>query len=67
MNMLWKNSPMISFGCCLLGGVVLLLNGLDREDFYFCGLGLFFIGVAFFVGGMLSMAMEKRGTRPDDR
>jgi hypothetical protein len=67
MNTLWKASPIISFVCCLLGGVIFLLHGIDREDFWFCGFGLFCIGVAFFVGPMLGLAIERRGTRPDDK
>ena len=39
---------------------MLLLNGLDKEDGFLSGLGLFCIGVAFFVGPMLGLAIEKR-------
>jgi hypothetical protein len=60
MNTIWKTAPITSFIFCLLGGLVLLLNGLDKEDGYLSGLGLFCIGVAFFVGPMLGLALEKR-------
>jgi hypothetical protein len=48
-----KKAAIVSFTFCLLGGLVLLLNGIDRQDITWSGLGLFFIGVAFFVGPML--------------
>jgi hypothetical protein len=67
MNPLWKASPVISFVCCVLGGVILLLNGMDKENGLLFGLGLFCIGVAFYVGPMLGLAIEKRGTKPDDK
>lgn len=51
--------PMVSFASCLLGGVILLLNGLDREDFVWSSFGLIFIGIAFFVGPMLWLAARK--------
>jgi membrane-bound ClpP family serine protease len=51
-------APVVSFVFCLLGGIILVLNGLDRSDFAWCGLGLFFIGIAFIVGPMLGLAAE---------
>lgn len=66
MKTLARNGPVISFVFCFLGGVLLLLNGIDKENGFFCGLGLFFIGMAFFVGPMLWLVAEKYRSTPKD-
>ncbi len=53
-------APLVSFLFCMLGGAALLLAGLDQGDFAWCGLGLFCIGVAFFIGPTLGMIAELR-------
>jgi hypothetical protein len=62
-----KIAPVVSFIFCLLGGLILLLNGIDREDFVWCGLGLFFIGIAFFVGPMLGLVIEILSSKIDKK
>lgn len=67
MNSLARNAPVISFVFCFLGGMVLLLDGIDKENGFFCGLGLFFIGIAFFVGPMLWLVAAKHRSIPDSK
>ena len=59
MKVLARIGPITSFILCLLGGVVVLLNGVDKESGLLFGVGLFFIGMAFFVGPMLWLVHEK--------
>jgi hypothetical protein len=59
MQLLARFGPMVSFVFCLLGGAVLLLNGMDRADYVWSGMGFFFIGIAFFVGPMLWLSAKK--------
>jgi hypothetical protein len=67
MNKLWNKSPVLSFVCCFLSGAILLVNGIARKDYFPCGLGLFFVGVAFFVGPILGLAIKKHEAKPDDK
>ena len=67
MKTLARIGPVVSFTFCLLGGVVLLLNGIDNESGLLSGIGLFFIGMAFFVGPMLWLAAEKYCSKPDSK
>ena len=59
MQILTRVCPIVSFSFCLLGGIILLLNGLDREDFVWSSFGLFLIGMAFFIGPMLWVSTKK--------
>ncbi len=67
MITLVRIGPISSFVFCLLGGLVLLLNGVDKENGLLCGVGLFCIGMAFFVGPMLWVASEKHGSKSDTK
>jgi hypothetical protein len=67
MRTLARIGPVTSFVLCLLGGLVLLLNGVDKENGLLCGIGLFCIGMAFFVGPMLWVAIEKHRTKSDNK
>ena len=67
MKTLARIGPVVSFLFCLLGGVVLLLNGIDKESGLMSGIGLFFIGMAFFVGPMLWLAAEKYCSKSDSK
>jgi hypothetical protein len=49
-----------SFGFCLLGGLIMVINGLDKENALVGGLGLVSIGIAFLVGPMLLRATLKK-------
>jgi hypothetical protein len=60
----------LSFTFCLLGGMwVLTKTGLDRsgEDVIWTGIGLYFVGKAFFVGPMLWLAAEKCCSKQDGK
>jgi hypothetical protein len=51
----------LSFTFCLLGGVwILTKTGFDRsgDEVIWTGMGLYFVGKAFFVGPMLWLAAE---------
>jgi len=53
-----------SFSICLLAGLwILSATGLDhaKENVMVVGLGLYFVGKAFFVGPMLWVASEQLG------
>jgi hypothetical protein len=67
MKTLARIGPVASFMFCLLGGVVLLLNGLDHESGLVSGSGLFCIGMAFFVGPMLWVVAEKYRSKSDSK
>lgn len=59
MEKLARIGPATSFVFCLLGGVVMALNGIDKENALVGGLGSVYIGIAFFVGPMLWIATKK--------
>lgn len=50
----------IAFLLCLVGGLVVIFSTLgilaDDEDYIWVGMGLYFMGKAFFVGPMLLIA-----------
>jgi hypothetical protein len=51
----------VAFVCCLAGGVWILMNleGATGDDALWVGIGLYFIGKAFFVGPMLWLMTEQ--------
>ena len=54
MSQIGKWSAAISFALCLAGGSwILVLEGFDTNDPMGTGIGLYFLGKAFFVGPML--------------
>ena len=59
-----------SFTFCLLGGMWILTSaGFDRsgDTVIWTGMGLYFIGKAFFVGPMLWLAAEKCCSKQHDK
>jgi len=56
-------SSVIAFAACLVGGLWILFNvGIsNKEDAVWTGLGLYFIGKAFFVGPMLLITVLRNG------
>jgi hypothetical protein len=66
LKTLARVSAAISFAICLAGGLwILTAVGFDHDegDAVNTGIGLYFIGKAFFVGPMLLVAAEQLGTR----
>jgi len=59
MKILSRIAAVLSFLFCLLGGLWLLCNVKDKSDAVGIGLGLYFVGKAFFVGPMLWLTAEK--------
>ena len=52
-----------AFACCLTAGLwILLAAGFDVKDPLGTGIGLYFIGKAFFVGPMLYQTAKKSQT-----
>ena len=57
-------SAVAAFVFCLAGGLwLLVLVGFDTDDPLGTGLGLYFVGKAFFVGPMLYHTAAKAGSR----
>jgi hypothetical protein len=53
-NILGRYSAILAFVFCLAAGLwLLILSGFDTSDPIGTGLGLYFVGKAFFVGPML--------------
>ena len=51
----------VAFLLCLAGGLwILIFGGFDTDDPLGTGIGLYFVGKAFFVGPMLLMVSAKR-------
>lgn len=67
MKNLARIAAVLAFGFCLAGGLwILTKTGLDRDDdAVWTGLGLYFVGKAFFVGPMLWLAGEQHGVKRD--
>jgi hypothetical protein len=58
-----------SFSFFFLAGLLILANGLGsgyKDAFMIAAVGLVFMGVAFFVGGMLLAAAERLGRKTAD-
>ena len=70
MKTLARIGAVLSFTFCLLGGALILVKtGFDtsKDAVIWTGLGMYFVGKAFFVGPMLWLAGEKFCSRPDDK
>jgi hypothetical protein len=52
----------LAFCACLAGGLVVLIAvGISKKDAWGAGIGLYFIGKAFFVGPMLLITALQAG------
>lgn len=67
MKTLARIAALLAFGFCFVGGLwILTKTGLDRDDdAVWTGLGLYFVGKAFFVGPMLWLTAGQHGAKPD--
>ncbi len=63
MNTLARISAGVAFLLCLLGGLWILLHAKGNGDAVRVGLGLYFVGKAFFAGPMLLIAAEQLGRK----
>ena len=62
MKTLARIAAGLSFDFCLVGGIWILTKtgfGKSGDDAVWAGIGLYFVGKAFFVGPMLWLAAEK--------
>jgi hypothetical protein len=57
-------AAVIAFLFCLIGGLWILFHTKAKEDAGWTGIGLYFIGKAFFVGPMLLVAAEQLSKGP---
>ena len=53
----------VSFLFCLLGGLWILMHADYKDDFVGIGIGLYFVGKAFFVGPMLWLTGDRIASR----
>ena len=58
MRSLARVAAVLAFLFCLLAGLWILLQ-TEREDVLAYGIGLYFVGKAFFVGPMLWLAADR--------
>jgi len=65
MKTIARIAAVLSFAFCLSGGVWILIHCKDKDDAVWIGIGLYFVGKAFFVGPMLWLAAEKCCPKPD--
>ena len=66
MKTLLRVAAAFSFGFCFLAGLLILGNALGsgyKDASMVAAVGLVFISVAFFVGGMLLVAAERLGRK----
>jgi hypothetical protein len=69
LKTLARVSAALAFVICLAGGIWILASvGFDHDgDAVQTGIGLYFVGKAFFVGPMLLLAAEQLGKGSDSR
>ena len=67
MKTLARVSAVLAFLLCLTGGLWILFNVDPKSDILWVGVGLYFIGKAFFVGPMLLVAAEQLGRRQESK
>ena len=58
MKTLARVSAVLAFLLCLVGGLWILFHANGKDDAVWMGIGLYFVGKAFFVGPMLLVAAE---------
>jgi hypothetical protein len=69
MKILARVAGVISFLLCFTGGALIAVKTAsdDKDGFIWFGMGLYFMGKAFFVGPMLWLAGEKCCSKADDK
>jgi hypothetical protein len=62
LKIIGRLGAVLAFLFCLLGGVWILkavIGASDKDNAIWIGMGLYFVGKAFFVGPMLWLATEQ--------
>ncbi len=70
LRIIGRIGSVLAFLFCLLGGGWILLNcwsGHDKDNAIYIGMGLYFVGKAFFVGPMLWLVSEQVCARKDSK
>jgi hypothetical protein len=69
LRTLARVAAVLAFAFCLFGGLWILakVDAASTEDAVWIGIGLYFVGKAFFVGPMLLVAAEQLGRGPGSR
>ena len=68
MKTIARIGAVLAFTFCILGGLWILTKCTSsKDDALYMGIGLYFVGKAFFVGPMLWLAGEKCCTKPDGK
>ena len=67
MKTLARISAVLAFLLCLSGGLWILFHVKDKDDAVWMGIGLYFVGKAFFVGPMLLVAAEQLGRKQESK
>ena len=67
MKTLARISAVFAFLLCLIGGLWILFHIKDKDDTVWMGIGLYFVGKAFFVGPMLLVAAEQLGKEQENK
>ncbi len=66
MKTLLRTAAVLSFGFCFVAGLLILGNAVGsgyKDAFMVAAVGLMFVGIAFFVGGILLVAAERFGRK----
>lgn len=69
MKTLARIAAVLAFLFCLIGRLWILFHAGSKsnDDAVWTGLGLYFVGKAFFVGPMLLVAAEQLGKRSESK
>jgi hypothetical protein len=67
MKALLRVAAVFAFGCCFLAGLLILNIAVSRGGYsdapVIAAVGLLFMGIAFFAGGILIVAAERFGPK----
>jgi hypothetical protein len=66
MKTLLRIAAALSFGFCFFGGFLILGNAVGsgyKDAFMVAAIGLLFVGIGFFAGGILLVGAERLGRK----
>ena len=68
MKPLLRVAAVLAFGCCFVAGLLILgiaVSAGHSDGPVIAAAGLLFMGMAFFVGGILAVAAERSGRKSE--